>query len=154
MGSNPIGDASFLAVFPIIVSNPCKKQSSAENLFSGRGFFFLRLFFAAQKMGLLTLCGLPILQKISLRRRESRLAARAVPSAVKSIFRRPRSAAFRRHPPYSCLEYGSVDYIIFSPALRRASPSLSNPKWRVDRFNKFSAEDFSFCFLKAADWRI
>ena len=76
---------------------------------------------------------LPILQKISLRRRESRLAARALPSAVKSIFRRPRSAAFRRHPPYSCLEYGSVDYIIFAPALRRASPSLSDPIWRSDQ---------------------
>ena len=70
---------------------------------------------------------LPVLQKISLRRRESRLAARALHSAVKSIFRRPRSAAFRRHPPYSCLEYGSVDYIIFAPAHRRALPSLSIP---------------------------
>ena len=83
-------------------------------------------------MGLLTLCGLPILQKISLRRRESRLAARALPSAVKSIFRRPRSAAFRRHPPYSCLEYGSVDYIIFAPA-RRASPSVES-HWRCHFF--------------------
>ena len=69
---------------------------------------------------------LPVLQKISLRRRESRLAARALPSAVKSIFRRPRSAAFRRHPPYSCLEYGSDDYIIFAPARRRGAPP-SNP---------------------------
>ena len=77
-------------------------------------------------------CGLPILQKISLRRRESRLAARALPSAVKSIFRRPRSAAFRRHPPYSCLEYGSVDYIIFAPA-RRASPSVES-RWRCHFF--------------------
>ena len=116
----PLEMPFFLSFFPRIVSNPCKKQSSAGKCIFRRGFFFLRIFFCnAKKWDYSLACGLPILQKISLRRRESRLAARALPSAVKSIFRRPRSAAFRRHPPYSCLEYGSVDYIIFAPALRR-----------------------------------
>ena len=109
------------------MSNPCKKQIlTSTNKFVRQDFFLLRLFFAqAKKWDYSLSVGLPILQKISLRRRESRLAARALPSAVKSIFRRPRSAAFRRHPPYSCLEYGSVDYIIFAPALR-ASPAVES----------------------------
>ena len=101
---------------------------------------------------MLTVCGLPVLQKISLRRRESRLAARALPSAVKSIFRRPRSAAFRRHPPYSCFEYGSVDYIIFAPAHRRALPSLSIPA-RATIFLPFLHENKRFkVFLSTGEY--
>ena len=125
----PLEMPFFCLFFQESLRNPRKKQATAWQInLPVVAFSFCRYFFAMQKKWDYSLsCGLPILQKISLRRRESRLAARALPSAVKSIFRRPRSAAFRRHPPYSCLEYGSVDYIIFVPALRRASPSLSNP---------------------------
>ena len=120
----------FCLFFQESLRNPRKKQATAWQInLPVVAFSFCRYFFAMQKKWDYSLsCGLPILQKISLRRRESRLAARALPSAVKSIFRRPRSAAFRRHPPYSCLEYGSVDYIIFAPAHRRALPSLSIPR--------------------------
>ncbi len=120
VGSIP-ARATIFFDFEVFRLHPGKKQIlTLTNKFVRQDFFFLQQFFSLwSKNGMLTVCGLPILQKISLRRRESRLAARALPSAVKSIFRRPRSAAFRRHPPYSCLEYGSVDYIIFAPALRR-----------------------------------
>ena len=128
MGSNPAGCTIFFVLKSSSYAIHAKsKHQLGKQICPQVLFLFALVFFASAKMGLLTFAGLPILQKISLRRRESRLAARALPSAVKSIFRRPRSAAFRRHPPYSCLEYGSVDYIIFAPALRRASRSLSNP---------------------------
>ena len=111
----PLEMPFFCLFFQESLRNPRKKQATAWQInLPVVAFSFCRYFFAMQKKWDYSLsCGLPILQKISLRRRESRLAARALPSAVKSIFRRPRSAAFRRHPPYSCLEYGSVDYIIF-----------------------------------------
>ena len=126
--NTPIGDASFFV--KINGTNPVKSKQWLEKfIFPPLLFLFtLVIFYRCKKWDCSLSGGLPILQKISLRRRESRLAARALPSAVKSIFRRPRSAAFRRHPPYSCLEYGSVDYIIFAPVLRRAFARLVDPR--------------------------
>ena len=131
MGSNPIGDAIFFVFFPIIVSNPCRKQSSAENLFSGRGFFFLRLFFAAQKMGLLTFLWVAVapLRLVGLRppsnpkwrikpfckNRSSRANGAARHLEAARLLRAKNGIA---HFPVGCRR--------FAPA-RRAAPSLSNP---------------------------
>ena len=70
----PLEMPFFLSFFPRIVSNPCKKQSSAGKCIFRRGFFFLRLFFAAQKMGLLTCLWVAVaLSSIALRAKEDAL---------------------------------------------------------------------------------
>ena len=93
-GSSPVPGTSFLHI--AVSSAEQKADSCLGKLhFPALSFLFvLHRFFVMQKNGTAHYyrVALRFLPKISLRRRESRLAARALPSAVKSIFRRPRSS--------------------------------------------------------------
>ena len=153
VGSIPARATIFLPL-KYFVCIPAKSKSWLWQInLSVRIFSFCSSFFPfGQKTGCSLSCGLPILQKISLRRRESRLAARALPSAVKSIFRRPRSAAFRRLRLTHALSMVVLIILFFLRLIVGRCPPCRSPPG-LPFFWLFSPETSNLRYLRCK-WRL